>query len=217
MFEILSDIKDYLVDLGGIIKDCISIKRRFFNLDLVLSYIKSTFSTLGLTKSFWCIVFQSSEVYKSDMAGDMAHEELDKDRPYLPRKDLLDFNKRNPEYDAWLRKVMDREKEIYESLTHEEVMESLKSKSLSLGEGLYVLKDDKSILFADSSVFKYDMKSGYSNAKILIAMEIWAERVLGLSVEVVDEEKAQKSGMWRDLMGSITSFNAEKRDGKYGN
>jgi hypothetical protein len=214
------DFKSWLEDVNGIWKDTVNIKKRWFNLDLFFSFVFRTISTLGLTKTYWGSTVQSFAVAKSDLARDIAHDQLDSARPDRDMdKWLKNINDRDPEYDAWLHKLIDLEKKIYSELKDDQVKEHvLKICDPISSPGLYVLREDPSIIYVDTAEVPYDMKDGFSNKKIAQILEDWAHSYLDLQVPVIDiDAKGAKSRTWRTVMASMVHFNAEKRDGKYGN
>lgn len=54
---------------------------------------------------------------------------------------------------------------------------------------MYVDTNDMTSLYIDNYATPFDMKDGYSNSKILYFVLLWAERVLGANVDVVQVAK----------------------------
>lgn len=214
--------KDFVSWIEGVIElwnDCVSIKRRQFNLDLWFSYIFETIETLGLTKTYWASTVQSFEVAKSDLAGELADKLLESTRPPYDEDWLDNINdpKYNPEYRVYLDKMISTEQEIHEQLTYGEVLEYVLKICKPIGNGLYILKEDPTIVYVDNSVRSYDMKDGYSDRAIGGFIEEWSQKFLKIKVPVLDiRNKGQKNGIWRRVKASILTFSAERRENKDG-
>jgi hypothetical protein len=210
----LRDFKEWLIDVAGIWKDCFSWKRKWFNLDLIFGFTKDTVGTLGTTKVYWAVVISSLDVFKSELAADIAHETLEAERPERDRE--LDFMSTTPEYRAWLEKLWLLHDRTYEQMDYRRALGELRKKALSAGDGIYVDRDDKSIIIVDNEVMKFDMKSGYSDKAILDIVRLWAQRVMGLDVAVVDSRDLLKTRGYVKIKASLAEVEAGKRGGEYG-
>lgn len=181
---------DWLETLVDVIKSCLNFKNKTFKPGLIFNFIKSTIKTLGLTKNRWGITVQSFDVAIYDLAHDKASILLAAEWPEMPDLDELfsgHVNKKSDIYKKFLAKLTETEKQLAEKVTHEEVLQYVKSICRYIGRGLYISLEDPGIIYINNFVRPYDLKNGYSDKEISAILADWADLCLELNVPLIDK------------------------------
>jgi hypothetical protein len=213
----LKDLKEWLSDVKDIWKDTVNLKRRWFNLDLFFGFVFRTLDTLGPVKTYWAGTIQSFAIAKSDLASSMAEEIMEKSRPETRGDWLSNINNPNydPKYSAWLTKYSKKEKSVHKKLTKKQVKDHVKTICDPFTRGLWVLKEDPTIVYVDTDVHPYDLKDGFSDKKIEEILGWWVSLYLCLDIPVKNlDNKGQKTPTWRKVMSAIVWSDAERRNTK---
>jgi hypothetical protein len=93
------------------------------------------------------------------------------------------------EWDAYYGDMRKKRLEAFEEITLDKAREMVRHEYLSFGKGLFVRKDEMAFILVDNSEFKYDMKTGYSNKRLMLIVQLWATRVMGLDYVAIKERK----------------------------
>lgn len=114
------------------------------------------YKCLDMWSECWLWTIQSLKVIKSDMAFDMV------------------YNEHIEDYDEDLRKRVEGEANLFKSITRGQVLKYLRKIGYcKIGYGMYVLKEDPTVIAIDESKVKFDLKDGWSRKIIIRILNKW--------------------------------------------
>ena len=169
-----SDIKQYFSDIKSWWKDVME----FWNVRHPSSAIRFALDTIGVfwvRRSQWCWTVESSETFIHTLVDE-------KLTAFYGLNEAFEASEHPLEYGRKLREFM-------EQTTHEEIMKYIQANYLQINRFMWVQPNDPSVIVIDKEAETYDMKSGYSNLKLLTFLHIWLWWITDKRIEFYESRR----------------------------